>query len=177
MDGLTGSLRTFGRFAGLLGRTSRTTMVNFLILCLFGAAALWFGQLVLWREQPRLLALLQPWRPLLGLLLTLAFLWLSVRRINDQDRPGSVALAAAALGLVVVPTGFGIAVRAPIVPLPVEVALALILGYIVLLCLPGTVGPNRYGPDPRGWKSREHYLEQRRALARPGSSRRGSAPS
>ena len=159
-------LKSVLRNLGLLGRTSRTTIISFLILCLFGAVVLWFGQLVLFKERPELLALVVLARPWIPLVLSLIFLRLSVRRINDQDRPGWIALVAAALGLVIVPTGFGIAFTAPILPLPPAAALLLVVGYLVVLFLPGTIGPNSYGPDPRGWRSREHYLEQQRALGR-----------
>ena len=150
---------------GLLGRTSRTTILNFLILCFVGAVVLWFVGLVQLRQPNRVGALLV-WLPYLRLALTLVFLWLSIRRFHDQDRPGWIAVIAAGLGILVVPTGFGIAVRAPFVPLPDIVTLTLTIIYLVALCLPGTIGPNRFGPDPRGWKSREHYIDQQRALGR-----------
>jgi uncharacterized membrane protein YhaH (DUF805 family) len=155
-------LQLLARRLGLLGRTRRSTLVHYLILCLVAGVIVWFGQLVLIREQPSLLLLWLPLRPWVGLALSLVFLWLSVRRFNDQDRPGWIALIAGALGLVVVPTGLGIAVTMPVLPMPPAIALILVVGYLIALFLPGTIGPNRYGADPRGWKSREHFDRQRR---------------
>ena len=36
---------------------------------------------------------------------------------------------------------------------------------IIIALLPGTIGPNKYGPDPRGWESKEHYDAQEKRLA------------
>ena len=75
-------------------------------------------------------------------------LWLAARRLRDADRPGWWAL-----GLVLLPLVLG----AP-------GALLSLLGLAALFALPGTIGPNRYGPDPRGWTSREQHDEQQRRL-------------
>ena len=158
-------MRAIARRFGLVGRTSRTTMINFLILCLFGAVILWFVGLVEWRQPGRAGPWLE-WLPYLQIASIFVFLWLSIRRFHDQDRSGWIAVAAAALGILVVPTGFGVAVTAPLLPMPDFVTAPLMIAYVVALCLPGTIGPNRYGPDPRGWKSREHFLEQQRELGR-----------
>jgi uncharacterized membrane protein YhaH (DUF805 family) len=88
--------------------------------------------------------------------LSLAWLWLMVRRFHDQDRPGWAALFPTALAILAV---IG-------VPLDAALLASVCLGFLIVLFLPGTIGPNRYGPDPRGWKSREHFLEQQRALNR-----------
>ena len=146
------------RKLGFLGRTSRTTLVNFLILCLAGSVAVWFLLLPHFRDavhgRPPA-AGLDIFLVALGIVeiaLGLVWLWLTVRRFHDQDRPGWLAL---------LPTALGVAVRlgAPVSPV---ILLVVLIGFLIALFLPGTVGPNRYGPDPRGWKSREHFDQQRR---------------
>ena len=142
------------RRLGLRGRTSRSTLVGFLVAGILIGLVVWFvllGRLRGVTDPFAAAAAMPPWLPWLQLGLDLAFLWLAVRRFQDQDRPGWLAL---------VPTALGVAVALG-VPVPGSVALLLLLGILVGLFLPGTIGPNRYGPDPRGWKSREHYLEQR----------------
>jgi len=89
--------------------------------------------------------------PLLAAADNLIFLWLAARRFQDQDRPGWIALAPSAFLFVVL-----------LVPLPPPIALLGLIAFVIVLFLPGTIGPNRYGPDPRGWRSREHYEEERR---------------
>jgi uncharacterized membrane protein YhaH (DUF805 family) len=55
-----------------------------------------------------------------------------VRRLHDLDKTGWLALAIMVVGLV------------PLIGLLANIA------QIVIGCLPGTLGPNRYGEDPRG---------------------------
>lgn len=43
--------------------------------------------------------------------------------------------------------------------------LALMLAGLPLFFWPPDRGPNRFGPDPRGWDSLEHFERQRRELA------------
>lgn len=159
-------MQALARRLGLLGRARRTTIIHFFILCFFGGIGLWFLQLVLLKERPDVLTPLLLWRPVVAAALSLVMLWLSIRRFHDQDRPGWIALVALALGVAVNPNGFGIAVTAPYLPLPPALALLITIAYLVALFLPGTIGPNRYGPDPRGWKSAEHHREQQQALRR-----------
>lgn len=78
-----------------------------------------------------------------------ALLWCIARRLRDAGLSGWIALAALALPLALGGVG----------------ALVTMIGMIVLFFVPGTIGPNRFGPDPRGWKSREHFEEQRRRLS------------
>ncbi|MEA3029104.1 MAG: hypothetical protein QOG13_429 [Sphingomonadales bacterium] len=144
------------RKLGLLGRSTRTNLLGFFVFCLLGSVILWFVGLARFRAQVHAgtqipFALFPAWVLYLEGALGLIFLWFSIRRINDQDRPGWLAL---------VPLALSVAIAAG-VPIPQSVAGLAGLACLALLFLPGTIGPNRYGADPRGWKSRAHYLEQR----------------
>lgn len=74
-----------------------------------------------------------------------ALLWCVSRRLRDAGWSGWISLAA--FGVPLVLGGIG--------------ALITMIGLIALFFIPGTLGPNRFGPDPRGWKSREHFEQQR----------------
>jgi uncharacterized membrane protein YhaH (DUF805 family) len=74
--------------------------------------------------------------------------WFVIRRIHDTGRPGWWALARPVLPLLL--GGLG--------------ALLSLLGLIALFFVRGTIGPNAFGPDPRGWTSREQFDEQERRL-------------
>jgi uncharacterized membrane protein YhaH (DUF805 family) len=145
------------RRTGLLGRTTRTNLLAYLIVVLVLNIAIFvFTVGTLRAPAPsagRVTAFhaLAFANPLLALADNLIFLWLAARRFQDQDRPGWLAL---------VPTGAMLV--AMFVPYPPALALLIVLGFLIALFLPGTLGPNRYGPDPRGWRSREHYEEERR---------------
>lgn len=142
------------RRLGLTGRTSRSTLFGFLVAGALIWLVIWFlllGRLRQVTDPFAAVRALPPWLPWLRLGLDLVFLWLAARRFHDQDRPGWLAL---------LPTAFGVAMALGL-PIPGPIALLVVLGVLIGLFLPGTIGPNRYGPDPRGWKSREHYLEQR----------------
>ena len=140
---------------GLLGRSTRTAIFGYLVVSAVGSVALWFLALGAFRDEVRRgatvpMALLPDWVLYVQGAFALALLWLSVRRFHDQDRPGWIALvpyAASALVWVGLPESLGGLVW---------------LAFLVGLVLPPTIGPNRFGPDPRGWKSRDHYLQQRR---------------
>ncbi|WP_173207028.1 DUF805 domain-containing protein [Sphingopyxis sp. BSNA05] len=84
----------------------------------------------------------------------------TVRRLHDANRSGWF-LSVAIIGLVLasyVHIGFVIAV---------------VICVLVILFLPSTIGPNKYGPDPRGWKSREQFDEQEKMLAEQQKNRFG----
>lgn len=63
----------------------------------------------------------------------------------------------------IVPLAGGIATYFSAPYLPVLGAMALLV--LPTYFWPGTIGPGRYGPDPRGWLSREHFDTQQRELA------------
>jgi uncharacterized membrane protein YhaH (DUF805 family) len=145
------------RRVGLLGRTTRTNLLTYLVVVTALNVALFLFAITTLRvpapSAARLDALhaLALVNPLLAAADGVIFLWLTARRLQDQDRPGWLALAPSALLLV-----------ASFVSLPPILVLLLLAGFFVALFLPGSIGPNRYGPDPRGWRSREHYEEERR---------------
>jgi uncharacterized membrane protein YhaH (DUF805 family) len=148
------ALRRIAEKLGLMGRTKRTTLLLYFIVV--GAARLAWS-LAAFREarrgglSPETLATLTIVLPWIDLGARLVFFWLAVRRFHDQDRPGWLALAPAL-----------ILASDLLFPVPPLVALLVLVGFLVALLLPPTVGPNRYGPDPRGWRSPEHYAEERR---------------
>lgn len=80
---------------------------------------------------------------------------LCYRRLQDANYPGWYLLVAASVlfALSLVP---GIGTIAGV---------AALLAMVGLFFLPPTIGPNRFGPDPRGWISAKHYHEQQQRLA------------
>ncbi|NKX45597.1 DUF805 domain-containing protein [Roseicyclus persicicus] len=79
----------------------------------------------------------------------------TVRRLHDTDRSGwfifmplvvSVGAVVAALFLGV--AGAGASAALPILLMLAVVPLLANLWFLVVLCLPGTAGDNRFGPDP-----------------------------
>ena len=79
---------------------------------------------------------------LLGIITLAIFipaLAVTVRRLHDRDMSGWWYLGVIILGQV-----------------PYLGALVQ-LGFLVLMCLPGTPGPNRFGPDPKGGDSFEAF--------------------
>jgi len=142
--------------SGLPGRSTRTALLRLLVPWALALVALFVLQLQLLHGRirsedglaaVRLLASALPWIEAAALL---ALLWLAIRRLHDQDRSGWLgALNWGAVVLALPATG--------------TLAQKLLILAVVLapLFLPPTVGPNRHGADPRGWKSREHYDEER----------------
>ncbi|HEX8363991.1 MAG TPA: DUF805 domain-containing protein [Allosphingosinicella sp.] len=153
---MTALVRQVLRRLGLLGRTTRTNLLAYLILVAALNVALFLFAITTVRSAAPSAARIEALQalalanPVLAAADNLIFLWLAARRFQDQDRPGWLALAPSAFLLVVL-----------LVPLP-PVALLGLIAFVIALFLPGTIGPNRYGPDPRGWRSREHYEEERR---------------
>lgn len=154
---MTGPLREVLRRLGLLGRTTRTRLLAYLIVvAVLNVAWFLFAVETVRAHAPspaRIVAVnsFALASPFLTAADNLIFLWLAARRFQDQDRPGWLALA---------PSGFLLAMF--LARLPPLLALLGLVAFVIALFLPGTVGPNRYGPDPRGWRSREHYEEERR---------------
>ena len=89
----------------------------------------------------------------------LVLAYMAVGRLHDISRPGWWLALLVALPFI------GDAVGLP------EIAFLSLIGWLALLFWSPTIGPNIYGADPRGWKSREQYDAQQAALARrPDSS-------
>jgi len=85
------------------------------------------------------------------------FYAVSVRRMHDQDKSGFFVLLALA-GLILLFAGaiFLLYAKTENIGSDFGYAMlffgcALILWQLVLYCLPGTEGPNRYGPSTRSW--------------------------
>lgn len=51
-----------------------------------------------------------------------------------------------------------------IVPIAFAIPVAALIAVAGLIFIPGTIGPNRFGPDPRGWQSKAHYDEEQDRL-------------
>lgn len=95
--------------------------------------------------------------PIFWIGLCLAVIWalatiipalaLTVRRLHDRDMSGWYFL-----GFIV-----AIIVLSLIPVLGAFLVLILEIGWIVLMALPGTPGPNKYGPDPLGQASAETF--------------------
>jgi uncharacterized membrane protein YhaH (DUF805 family) len=137
---------------GLLGRTSRTTFVTWVVGLAVAQAALTFAFLgSVPALSPRSFGQLDRHPIVLAfeVAATIVLLVLQARRFHDQDRPGWIALTSIALW-----------VAGVIVPSLGGLGLIVVLAYVAALFLPPTVGPNRFGPDPRGWRSPEHRAEQ-----------------
>jgi uncharacterized membrane protein YhaH (DUF805 family) len=121
-------------------------------------AELWF------REQA---ALLEAWWLPMGLawflLGFLPQLSVTVRRLHDTNRSGWYIFMPAMVTFVSYSTAFAVAIVAgDNATMNMLMFLALIapvlamIWYLIVLCLPGTNGPNRFGPDPvEGRKARE----------------------
>ncbi|HET9629430.1 MAG TPA: DUF805 domain-containing protein [Novosphingobium sp.] len=63
----------------------------------------------------------------------------TVRRLHDRDMSGWWYLGVVIIGQIPYLGGL------------------VQLGFLVLMCLPGTPGPNRFGPDPKGGDSYEAF--------------------
>lgn len=93
------------------------------------------------------------WRTLLEVVLNLLLAALAIARLHDASYSARWLLVL---------VGLTVASALPFASALVAIAL---LGWIAIFFLPPSIGPNRYGPDPRGWKSREQFEQQQRDLA------------
>jgi uncharacterized membrane protein YhaH (DUF805 family) len=86
-----------------------------------------------------------------------------VRRLHDTDRSGwfffmpiVVTVGAVIAAFMVLPGLAGTALAMPLMLGIVAVPVLANLWFLIVLCLPGTSGPNRFGPDPiEGRRARE----------------------
>ncbi|MGN6497845.1 MAG: DUF805 domain-containing protein [Tsuneonella sp.] len=74
-----------------------------------------------------------------GLAVLIPSIAVTVRRLHDRDMSGWWYLGAIVGGMI------------PFVGILIS------LGFLVLMALPGTPGPNRYGPDPKGQVGAETF--------------------
>lgn len=77
----------------------------------------------------------------------------AIARLHDASYSAKWIVAVQALSLL------------SIVPFASSLAFVSLIAWIAIIFLPPSVGPNRFGADPRGWKSREHFDDQQRMLA------------
>jgi uncharacterized membrane protein YhaH (DUF805 family) len=95
------------------------------------------------------------WRVFVEVVVGLIIAYMVVGRLHDISRPGWWLAVIIALPFI------GEAIGLP------EIAFLSLIIWLALLFWSPTIGPNIYGPDPRGWKSREHYDTQLAELNRP----------
>ena len=84
---------------------------------------------------------------ILRLACDILLIWFAMRRLRDAGYFGWYVLPILAFAF------FGSAG-----------AILSIIAMVAIVALPGQVGPNRFGPDPRGWKSQAHFDEQQKRL-------------
>lgn len=151
-----------GAFKWPIGRLSRNDFFFWLlgINIIFGAVDWWaFGRLNLTLnlgirfDALQHLAVQPVWRTLLEVAVNLLLAALAIARLHDASY--SARWLAVSVGLA----------AASQLPFAGSLAAIVLLSWIAIFLLPPSTGPNRYGPDPRGWKSREQFEEQRRDLA------------
>lgn len=92
------------------------------------------------------------WRLTLRIALHLLLAVVLVARLHDADYSAGWVAGWFALDAAALVSSIGLWVIVDVV------ALALVL------MLPPTIGPNRFGRDPRGWASREHFDDQLQEL-------------
>lgn len=155
------------------GRARRAEYWWFALFLLLAGAAIQAGATAWALQDPALVAAFQDparieiwakrqdnlWLMLIGgfvaylLLVCLPQLSVTVRRLHDTDRSGWFILMPTLVGLgsiialVVVATGGG-AGAMPVILLILSAPIIAYLWFLVVLCLPGTHGSNRFGPDP-----------------------------
>lgn len=106
------------------------------------------------------------WYHGLELFFDLALVAVAVARLHDIGKSGWWLAIIAAGALLANVTGSG------------AISMLILAMWLALLVWPGTLGPNPFGADPKGWKSREHYETQMRELAEQAKpNRRSSADS
>jgi len=142
-------LRTLRGVADFDGRSQRTEVVYYWIACMLVGVVINFSAIFVipsaafWLDS------------VLQLLFVIPLFALFVRRVHDQDRSGRWGLLLPLTVLMGVPRSLALArgdAEAIIANTgsPLAIASGLVVLAILILCLlPGTDGPNRYGPDPR----------------------------
>lgn len=148
---------------GLAGRTTRTALLVWLLLAVVVSLLLWFLVIARLRENAESggtpsIGALPLWLASLELAFALLLLRLAVGRFHDQGRPGWLALLPPAI--------YAFSTFVTYLPY-VEELMPLVL--LAGLLLPPTIGPNPYGPDPRGWASRDDWLAAQIAQRETGA--------
>lgn len=92
------------------------------------------------------------WRLAAEIIFDIVLLTIAIGRLHDVGQSGWWLAGLAAIPTLAVISGVS------------WLAMLAVIGWIALLFWPGTIGPNQYGADRLGWKSREDYEAQKRAL-------------
>jgi uncharacterized membrane protein YhaH (DUF805 family) len=133
------------------GRSTRSEVIAFFVLnSLMNTATLIAGP----SPSQSLLAVMIVWQ----ILWSLPWIALFVRRLHDQGRPAWWSLLMAIEAAVALPLlalrepgadSFLNLTGSPLATVLTAIFLASMLTQLVLMLLPGTLGPNRYSADPR----------------------------
>jgi uncharacterized membrane protein YhaH (DUF805 family) len=120
--------KAYKRYFDFEGRSNRAEYWLFALLCIIVAAVYWILVVAVVRPQGGMNAagaVLMGLYGLFGLASLIPSLSVSIRRLHDTNRSGWFILL-------------------PLIPIVGAVV------YFVFTVLPGTKGPNKYGPDPLG---------------------------
>ena len=151
-----------GFFRWPIGRVSRSTLFFWLLLSAVGFNLIdWFAFHTLdltinFGFRTRAIAMPDSfplWRTALEVAFDAALAIVAIARLHDADRPAWWLAAIASLAIVSLIPGAGF------------LGLVALVGWVAIFFLPPSIGPNRFGPDPRGWVSREQFEQQERELA------------
>jgi len=140
---ITAYKKMFQNYLNFNGRTTvkdywLAFLANLIIAMVLGVACsvLTFLLAAIFGEDSFIIGLAQVPTLLYSLAIIIPFISMAVRRMHDQNRPGWI-VAACYIGAIC--CGIG----------------SLVL--VVFMCLPGTVGPNQYGPDENNRNGANSY--------------------
>jgi uncharacterized membrane protein YhaH (DUF805 family) len=159
-DPLLGRLPEFLRpFLDFRGRSQRSDIITYIIAAiLVGVAAYFVGpsmesRIITPRGVIELSGSGTPAEPILSVTRWFMSIWFVVflcRRLHDQDRSAAYLLIYVAI--------FWFLRQATLEnQLNLAFTAMLLLVTLAIIFRRGTVGPNRFGADPRGWESPQHY--------------------
>lgn len=131
------------------GRSRRLDFANYWLASMLVAAALHLATDKLWAWESRILA-----RSVVDIFFALPMIALFVRRLHDQGRTGWWALILPPLAAQNIYTMLRVNFHAfdpqwPALSYWNLAFLLLAIAFVSMLLFPGTIGPNRYGPNPR----------------------------
>lgn len=141
----------------------RTNRARFLVaVYAFGVIVLMFAPATLpsfWLEGPRPSTLGGAIFSLSVIIVTTACAWLlclapAIRRLHDRDRSGWWLVA-----YYVLPTAYSKVIQSQLAPgialhvLEIPTLAVAIWAFVDMWCLRGTIGDNRFGPDPLAWRN------------------------
>ena len=150
MDWMLMPLRRYADFSGRSRRMEYWMFVLFLMVATMAVAVV---EVLLGIEAA--LAGAGPLSLVLSLALFVPSIAVGVRRLHDTNRSGWWLLSPLP-GYAVFVAGIATA-ELPVVAIGGFAALALSLALLIFMCLPGTEGPNRFGPDPKGAGAAEAF--------------------